>query len=174
MLSLFVLLPKFVHIMILRSTWRFWQLHLVITSLCLSYLVNLLYIPQNLVILNYSIKNFFNYELMCTLKITRIRLWKLKKMVYLLSSPFMTIWPPIRVNVRDFWLCRYESEDTIENCFFGLRTGQECIITIDKLMRRGYIMVHGCYLCKGRLNHTTIFFCGVRWPTAYGIWCIIY
>lgn len=31
--------------------------------------------------------------------------------------------------------------------FLPQETGQKCILTIDKLMKKGKIMVNGCYLC---------------------------
>lgn len=33
--------------------------------------------------------------------------------------------------------------------FFAWEANKGCILTIDKLFRRGMIMVNGCYLCKG-------------------------
>lgn len=55
--------------------------------------------------------------------------------------------------------------------FFAWEADQECIIIIDKLIRRGHIMVNRCYLCKEVVescNH--LLWCLVT----YNIWNMVY
>lgn len=56
--------------------------------------------------------------------------------------------------------------------FFAWEAVQECILTIDKLMRRGHILVSGCYLCMEAVescNHLLLW-C----PVTYSLWNIVH
>lgn len=56
--------------------------------------------------------------------------------------------------------------------FFAWEAVRECILTIDKLMRMGHIMLNGCYLCKDAVesyNHLLLW-C----PVTYSIWYMVY
>lgn len=56
--------------------------------------------------------------------------------------------------------------------FFACEASQECILTIDKLMRRGLTIVNRCYLCKEAVescNHILLW-C----PVAYSLWHLVY
>lgn len=55
--------------------------------------------------------------------------------------------------------------------FFAWEAGQECILTIDNLMRIGKSMVNDCYMCKKTTkscNHILLW-C----PVVYNIWTIV-
>lgn len=56
--------------------------------------------------------------------------------------------------------------------FFAREAGQECIFTIDKLMRMGKIMVNGCYICKKAAESCNYI---ILWcPVEYSIRTIVY
>lgn len=77
---------------------------------------------------------------------------------------------------RGFGSIDMESEGAFEKCFFGWETGRECILTINKLMRRGHIMVNGCYLCKEVVescNHLLLWF-SVIYCIRNGLWLTRY
>lgn len=56
--------------------------------------------------------------------------------------------------------------------FFAWEVGKECILTIDKLMNRGGVIVNTCYLCKRVVetcNHLLLW-C----PVAHLLWSMVY
>lgn len=56
--------------------------------------------------------------------------------------------------------------------FFALEVGCRCILTIDRFMRKGNILMNGCYLCK-RADETCNYI--LPWcPLAYKLWSMTY
>lgn len=77
-------------------------------------------------------------------------------------------------NRRDYFLATqiWKTLAPQRIAFFAWETGRECILTIDKLMKRSRTVVHGCYLCKRTAetcNHILLW-C----PLAYEMWTIVY
>lgn len=56
--------------------------------------------------------------------------------------------------------------------FFAYEASRECILTIDNLMKRGRVMVNGCYLCKqvAETRNHVLLWC----PTSYNLWSMVY
>lgn len=78
----------------------------------------------------------------------------------------------VKVAEHRFPFMQNEEEQPAQNCFLCLGGGEQCILTIDKLMRRGKITVNGCYICKMKsesCNHI-LFWC----LFAYKSWIMIY
>lgn len=86
----------------------------------------------------------------------------------------MITWPTVMSMVRVFRLYRFEKWRGLrELLFFAWKTGRECILTVDKLMRRGHITVNGCYLCKEAAescNHLLLWcpLTNIVWYMVYG------
>lgn len=55
---------------------------------------------------------------------------------------------------------------------FAWEAVMDFILTLDNLMRRGFMLANWCVLCKQNMKFATIFFFSAQHPTNYGLWYI--
>lgn len=82
-----------------------------------------------------------------------------RKMAISLWNASMTFWHPKRIMVNNSQFNRYGKQMCHHDHFFAWEACQECILTINKLMRRGHIIANRCYLCVNAAescNHVLI------------------